>query len=220
MTVIIDARFYPKWPYSDAIAFMEEAFSTVKKEPHKIIIGIGSHSHQVVTLGRNPAKNRLHIPLPKSIEVHHIERGGGPTAHEPGQIVLYPVMDLAFHRLSPRDLVCILQKVAISFIESVGLKTETSAEYLGAFVDGCKVAFIGLRIRDNISSHGLSINVFNDARIFSLFDPCGIPSLRVGAVRDFIAVEGSLDEMGRRLYRLFEESVCYHSALQPSSSCD
>lgn len=203
---IIEAQFHASWVYSDALRFMEQAFLAVKTHPHKIIIGMGSHSHPIITLGRNPTKN--HVVPQKGIDLFSIERGGGPTAHEPGQMVFYPILDLAFHRLTPKDLACIMQHVALRFIESVGCMPERSNESLGVFIDGFKVVFIGLRIKDGISSHGLSINIFNDAHIFSLFDPCGIKSLKVSSLKNFKpTLTKTLPEVGDMLVEFFQEEL-------------
>lgn len=174
-------ELFPEWPYDDALAFMAEAKERVLRRPAQVIVGIGSHKESVITLGRNPGLSIIHdreLNQRSGVIVREIDRGGGATVHEPGQIVLYPVLTMKLHRLGPKDLTTILENTLLSFLRRFGVEGSRS-EGPGIFILGQKVGFIGLRIKDDVSSHGMAVNVLNEGYLYRSIDPCGVANLPI-----------------------------------------
>ncbi len=169
------------WPYDDALCFMENSFATVKNDASALLIGCGSHGERVITIGRNPDKQGqwYESALDQSVVFRQLDRGGGLTAHEPGQLVLYPIINLDHYGFSIPDFISLLEDTMIDFLAELGLNSSRSACGPGVFVGDHKIGFIGLRIKERITQHGLALNILNDANIFNAIDPCGIKCLRV-----------------------------------------
>jgi lipoyl(octanoyl) transferase len=152
----------------------------------------------VFTLGL--AGRREHVLAPGDIPVIATDRGGQVTYHGPGQAVAYVLLDLRRLGIGVKELVRRLEQAAIDVLAGYGIRGERRAGMPGVYVDGAKVAAIGLRIARGCSYHGLAINVDADLAPFSRIDPCGYPGLastRMAdlGVRDKIsAVQQSLAE--------------------------
>lgn len=129
----------------------------------------------VFTLGRNARLG--HLRLPGAIPVIRVDRGGQVTFHGPGQVVLYTLLDLRRHRLGVRSLVDLLQRAVIDTLSDFGIAAEARADAPGVYVDGAKIAALGLRVRDGLSMHGLALNVRPRLAEFERMDPCGYPGL-------------------------------------------
>lgn len=174
----IHVQQFFNWPYDEALEWMDTAFLKVKTHPQNIFIAVASHKERVITLGRNLSLNILERNnLDQDILVRSLERGGGVTAHEPGQLVLYPVLNIFELGLSVADLIAIVEKAMLDFLKHLGIDARNFSQ--GVFIDDQKVGFLGLRITEGITSHGLAINLFNDAKIFKLFNPCGVAGMPV-----------------------------------------
>jgi lipoyl(octanoyl) transferase len=152
----------------------------------------------VFTLGL--AGRREHVLAPGDIPVVATDRGGQVTYHGPGQAVAYVLLDLRRLGIGVKELVRRLEQAAIDLLAAYGIEGERRAGMPGVYVEGAKVAAIGLRIARGCSYHGLAINVDTDLEPFSRIDACGYPGLastRMAdrGVRDKIhAVQQSLAE--------------------------
>ena len=129
----------------------------------------------VFTLGRNARP--VHLRLPGAIPVIQVDRGGQVTFHGPGQIVLYTLLDLRRHRLGVRGLVDLLQQALIDTLAEFGIPAGARSDAPGVYVDGAKIAALGLRVRNGLSMHGLSLNVRPRLSEFERMDACGYPGL-------------------------------------------
>lgn len=131
----------------------------------------------VFTLGLNGS--REHLLAPGDIPVVQVDRGGQVTYHGPGQLVVYPLLDLGRSGLGVRALVCTLERAVIRCVAGYGIEAIGSREAPGVYVDGRKLASIGLRIRRNCSYHGLALNVDMDLEPFRRINPCGFQGLEL-----------------------------------------
>jgi lipoyl(octanoyl) transferase len=113
------------------------------------------------------------------IPVVPIDRGGQVTYHGPGQLVVYPLLDLRRLELGVRDLVMALEKAVIDYAAELGIAAECRRAAPGVYVGSCKLASIGLRIRKGSSYHGLALNVCMDLEPFSRINPCGFAGLQM-----------------------------------------
>ncbi len=150
----------------------------------------------VYTLGLNGRPE--HLLAPGSIPVVRTDRGGQVTYHGPGQLVVYPLIDLARRGFGPRRLVRLLEQSTVDCLADFGIAAHSRAEAPGVYVESCKIASIGLRIRRGASYHGLALNVDNDLAPFRGIDPCGFRGLEMTRIVD-CGGPGAVAEVTRRL---------------------
>jgi lipoyl(octanoyl) transferase len=131
----------------------------------------------VFTLGANAS--RAHLLAPGGIPVVQIDRGGQVTYHGPGQLVVYPLIDLKRASMSIRDFVTALERAVIDLAGELGIAAESRRNAPGVYVAGEKLASVGVRVRRNGSYHGLAVNVALDLEPFSRINPCGYQGLRM-----------------------------------------
>jgi lipoyl(octanoyl) transferase len=136
----------------------------------------------IFTLGMNA--NRAHVIAPGDIPVLQIDRGGQVTYHGPGQLVVYPLIDLKRAALSVRDLVSALENAVINYAAELGIQAHCRKSAPGVYVDERKLASLGIRIRRGSSYHGLALNVDMDLKPFGRIDPCGYPGLEMTQLSD------------------------------------
>jgi lipoyl(octanoyl) transferase len=144
----------------------------------------------VFTLGMNA--DRAHVLAPGDIPVVAIDRGGQVTYHGPGQLLIYPLLDLRRRRLGARDLVAALERTVVEFAAGRGLAAVAREDARGVYVDGAKLASIGLRIRRGASYHGLALNVCVDLEPFARINVCGYRGLAVTSLAA-LGAAGALD---------------------------
>jgi lipoyl(octanoyl) transferase len=148
----------------------------------------------VFTLGLNAS--REHLLSPGDIPVVQIDRGGQVTYHGPGQLVVYPLVDLRRRRLSVRELVVALENAVIGYVAELGVTARGSRAAPGVYVDDAKLASVGLRIRRGASYHGLALNVALDLEPFERINVCGHRGLAVTRLVDLVARLAGQDTAG------------------------
>jgi lipoyl(octanoyl) transferase len=135
----------------------------------------------VFTLGMNGKPE--HVLSAGDIPVVQIDRGGQVTYHGPGQLVVYPLIDLRRAHLGIRELVVALENAVIALCEERGVRAVGKRDAPGIYVDGRKLASIGLRVRRGCSYHGLALNVAMSLEPFQRINPCGFAGLQVVDMR-------------------------------------
>ena len=125
----------------------------------------------VFTLGVNAS--RAHLLAPGDIPVVQVDRGGQVTYHGPGQLVVYPLIDLKRAALGVRDFVTALERAVIELAAQSGVRAECRRDAPGVYVAGAKLASVGVRVRRQGSYHGLALNVALDLAPFGRINPCG-----------------------------------------------
>ncbi len=131
----------------------------------------------VFTLGMNASA--VHVLAPGEIPVVQIDRGGQVTYHGPGQLVVYPLVDLRRAGLGVRDLVTALEQSVIELAAAFGVGAECRRSAPGVYVEGRKLASVGIRVRRGASYHGLALNVNLDLEPFRRINPCGYEGLEM-----------------------------------------
>lgn len=150
----------------------------------------------VFTLGLNAA--REHLLAPGEIPVIQIDRGGQVTYHGPGQLMIYPLLDMRRAGLGVRDLVTALEQSVVDLAAEYDIKAASRCDAPGVYVAGVKLASVGLRIRRGASFHGMALNVDVDLEPFARINTCGFENLevtdlaRLGAACDISSVRGRL----------------------------
>jgi lipoyl(octanoyl) transferase len=134
----------------------------------------------VFTMGMNAKAE--HLLAVGDIPVVDIDRGGQVTYHGPGQLVVYPLLDLSRRSLGVRALVEAIERAVIDTLAHWGIEARGKREAPGVYVDERKIASIGLRIRRGRSYHGLALNVAMDLEPFARINPCGYAGLQMTQV--------------------------------------
>ena len=133
----------------------------------------------VYTLGLN----RKNVRLPKSnankIPVILCDRGGKITYHGLGQVIIYFLLDLKRRQLNIRQLVTIIENTIIELLATHNIAAQARKDAPGVYVEGRKIASLGLRLKNNVCYHGLSLNVNMDLTPFTAIDPCGYQGLQM-----------------------------------------
>ena len=142
----------------------------------------------VFTLGRNGRREHLHSN--GTIPVLNVDRGGQVTYHGPGQLVVYTLLNINRRQLGVQSLVRKLEQAVIDLCADYGIEAQRREKAPGVYVDDCKLAALGLRVRKGCSFHGLSLNIDMDLAPFSMIDPCGYSDLEVTQLRD-LGIEAS-----------------------------
>ncbi len=137
----------------------------------------------VFTLGKNGRAE--HILDSGEIPVIHSDRGGQVTYHGPGQIIVYTLLDLNRLRIGVRELVTRIENSVIDLLDEYAIDARARADAPGVYVNGRKIAALGLRVRRGRSFHGLALNVDMDLEPFSRINPCGYQGLEVTQLAAF-----------------------------------
>jgi len=149
----------------------------------------------VFTLGLNAS--REHLLAPGGIPVLSVDRGGQVTYHGPGQLLLYPLIDLRRRGLGVRTLVVALEQAVIGYAAELGVAATSRREAPGVYVDGRKLASVGLRVRRGASYHGLALNVSLDLEPFRRINVCGYRGLEVTRLCDLCDAPADFEASAR-----------------------
>lgn len=136
----------------------------------------------VFTLGQ--AGREEHVLMPGDIPVLHVDRGGQVTYHGPGQIVAYPLLDLRRLGIGVREYVHRIEQAVIDTLAEWNIAGARRDGAPGVYVDGAKIAALGIRVRRGCSFHGLAFNIAMDLEPFHRINPCGFAGLQVVAMAD------------------------------------
>ena len=158
----------------------------------------------VYTLGVNAS--REHLLAPGDIPVVQIDRGGQVTYHGPGQLMLYPLINLRRNGLGVRELVTALEQSVIRLLSDFGVDAVARADAPGVYVEGRKVASVGLRIRRGCSFHGMAVNVDMDTEPFARINPCGMENLEVTDLKQLGATQ-TLEDTREALLPHFSDAA-------------
>jgi lipoyl(octanoyl) transferase len=153
----------------------------------------------VYTVGQGAVIPRV----PNAVPVVRTDRGGDITYHGPGQIVVYTLIDVARRSIKVKRFVWLLEQAVIDLL---GGRAERKPGAPGAYVDGAKIAALGIRVVRGRAYHGLALNVDMDLSPFEVIDPCGYPGLRVTQMRD-LGFEDSPQAIGTRLAELLVKNL-------------
>lgn len=131
----------------------------------------------VFTMGLNASEE--HLLAPGDIPVVQIDRGGQVTFHGPGQLMIYPLIDLRRSNIGVRNLVTALEQSVVDLAAEYDIEAEARADAPGVYVNGDKLASVGLRIRRGSSFHGMALNIDIDLEPFTRINPCGYAELQM-----------------------------------------
>lgn len=164
----------------------------------------------VYTLGRN-AK---HDAPANGVPAIATDRGGDITYHGPGQLVVYPLLDLRRLGLGVKQYVHALEASVIHLLKEMDIAGERRTGAPGVYVDGCKIAALGLRVRAAGVYHGLALNVDMDLAPFAAIAPCGYENLQVTQLRD-LGVALNPGTVAPRLFAHLRRELGYNAGRSP-----
>ncbi len=151
-----------------------------------------------------------------AIPVVHSDRGGQMTYHGPGQVVAYVLLDLRRRGLGVRQLVNALEQSVIALLAEQGVSASARRDAPGVYVDGAKIAALGLRVRHGHCYHGLSLNVAMDLAPYAQIQPCGQPGLPVTDMRT-LGIPADPAQTASRLLAQLTQHLGYTSALEQTT---
>jgi len=149
--------------------------------------------------------------IPGSIPVERIDRGGQITYHGPGQAVVYVLLDLARRRLKVGDLVRLMEQAVIDLLARYDVCAARRTRAPGVYIEGAKIAALGLRVRRGRCYHGIALNVDMDLAPFHAIDPCGYPGLAVTQTAA-LGIAGGVEDMGEELAQEIIRLLDEHSS--------
>jgi lipoyl(octanoyl) transferase len=140
----------------------------------------------VITLGARQSRNKMLVGPSdlkhNNIDVVEIRRGGGTTAHNPGQLVIYPILNLQQAGLCIREYIRKLEAVGAELLKKLNVKSTRKKDFPGLWVENRKIASIGVRVSRLTTYHGMAINIYNDLTIFDYIVPCGLENVEMTSV--------------------------------------
>lgn len=139
-----------------------------------------------------------HVLNPGNIPIVPIDRGGQITYHGPGQLVIYLLLDIKRAGVGVRPLVSMIENAVIALLADYGIAAEARADAPGVYVDGCKIASLGLKVRRGCTYHGVALNVDMDLAPFAGINPCGLRGMRMTQLRD-LGVADAMEQVAEKL---------------------
>ena len=189
----------------------KQVWNLQKKLQNKLIDGVKRDclilvEHEpVYTLGKNADPNHLLQSRDKSINVYNIERGGDITFHGPGQLVVYPILNLAHYKKSISWYMRSLEQLIINVLEKFEIKGNRVKGYTGVWVGDKKIAAQGVRLSRWVTMHGFSINVNTDLSFYDGIIPCGIFDHGVTSIEKELNTAQEMDEVKLLVVDSFKE---------------
>ena len=177
---IAKVRDLGRQPYEPVWRAMQ-AFTDARDEATADELWLVEHD-PVFTLGQ--AGKPEHVLMPGDIPVLHVDRGGQVTYHGPGQIVLYPLLDLRRLKVGVREYVCRIEQAIIDTLGDWNIEAVRREGAPGVYVAGAKIAALGIRVRRGCTFHGLAFNIAMDLSPFQRINPCGFEGLQVTSLVD------------------------------------
>jgi lipoyl(octanoyl) transferase len=210
-------------PYEEALALQSDLIVCRRTGDIPDQLLLLQHPH-VITMGT--VSSRLHVLADESsrrdlgIDLFDVGRGGDVTYHGPGQLVVYPILDLKPDRKDVHRYLRDLEAVLVQTLDRIGIRGEPIPDLTGVWVEGRKIAAIGVRVSSGwITSHGFALNVSNDLSYFDTIVPCGIQDVSVTSVTQelgrLVDVSDVLGIVSEAFSEIFGRSI--RDAAQPTS---
>jgi lipoyl(octanoyl) transferase len=194
--------------YRSVLTLQEKTVSNLQAGAGDDTVFIVEHT-PVITLGARSSANKLlkdrQAIENAGIEIVEIRRGGGTTAHNPGQLVIYPIINLKKRSLGVSDFVHLLEKIGIELLAELGVKCETKKSLPGLWIGEKKIASIGVQVKKWITCHGIAININNDLSIFDLIVPCGLDNVRMTSAEKEFGKKINMNEVKNILKKILLE---------------
>ncbi len=175
---------------------------------HNPVITLGKHAKEYnLLLSEEEAANR-------GVGMYHIERGGDVTFHGPGQLVVYPILDLEYHHLGVKDYVNLLEEAVILTLGEFNIKGERVEGASGVWIDKGsrkerKICALGIKCSRFVTMHGLALNVNTDLTGFQMINPCGFVDKGVTSLAQELGKEIDMDDIKKIITLKFRQLLGY-----------
>jgi len=160
----------------------------------------------VITLGARESRNKLLLSpedlAHRHIDVVNVRRGGGSTAHNPGQLIFYPILNLQQLGLGISEYIRMLEAIGTELLQHLHVRCTARKGFPGLWVGTEKIASIGVRVSKFTTYHGMAINIRNDLSIFDLIVPCGLENVQMTSVQKETGKRHSMNPIKKRLAKL------------------
>ena len=191
-------------PYREAWERQKSIFNTLIADRESEEIVAACEHPAVYTLGVHGNESNLLLTPAPGVEVVRIERGGDITYHGPGQLVVYPLIDLNRHKLGVKKYVELLERPVRETLADYGISTTSNDSQIGVWLDwdtprARKICAIGVKISHGVTMHGLALNVNTDMSAFRLINPCGITDKSVTSMALELGHELCCEDVARNL---------------------
>lgn len=205
-------RYKETWDYQEKLFESVVRAKSEKKEEKEQYLLFCEHEH-VYTLGKHGDKQNLlianHVCKSKNIDLHTIDRGGDITYHGPGQLVVYPIIDLEAFGMGIKKYISTLEDVVIDMLDTYGIKGEKDDKAMGVWIDAAdrakarKICAIGVRASHFVTMHGLALNINTDLSYFNYINPCGFRDRGVTSIQKELGHEVDFEEVSGRMKEAF-----------------
>ena len=212
-------------PYADSLRIQEELHNSLLNGKKGIDGCILMLSHEpVITFGKYSSEENLlvneKILDDNGIKLYRSSRGGDITCHEPGQLVVYPVINLKNMRIGVKAYVQMLEKTICSFLSEFGISGSTVTGRPGVWVGDRKIASIGINISRHVTTHGVAININNNLETFGYVNPCGYPEIGMTSVFNESGEYFDMERAAKVFIEYFTEIFSVDSCEHPYFSAD
>lgn len=157
--------------YSEGLRLQEEAFQHCRVQQQATFLGL--EHEPIITLGKRLHDHSEIKYQNANIEICFTDRGGEATLHSPGQLVVYPVLNIRSMGMGVREYIYVLEESLMALLKDYGINSDLIVGEPGVYTARGKIAFLGIRVRRGITQHGLALNVANDLSLFNCIRPCG-----------------------------------------------
>jgi len=188
--------------YQKAWELQRQLWSRRVEEELPDLLLILEHPH-VITLGRRGNRSHLiassEVLEAMKIPIFHVERGGDVTYHGPGQMVVYPILDLKEYGYRLIRYIGQLEEVILRVLIDFRIQGERDPLNRGVWVDGEKIASVGVAIKRSVSFHGFSLNYETNLKYFELINPCGLEGKKMTSMAKILGKEISRERLWERI---------------------
>ena len=188
-------------PYKSAFKFLKARVDSLKKQKGEDLLWILEHP-LTFTAGIRSKKNEI---LDEKIKILKTNRGGKITLHNPGQKIVYFVLDLNKKKKDIRNLVKQIELSIIEFLKLYNIKGYTDKENIGIWVRDKKIAAIGIRVSRWIAYHGCSININNNLDHYKKIIPCGLSNNRITSMQ--VETKKKITDIEKNLKKIFIKNL-------------
>lgn len=193
-------------PYAEALSFQKKIHEEIVKGERRSTLLLLEHT-PVITLGKHASLDDVLVStedlIEAGIDLEKVDRGGEATAHEPGQLVIYPLLDLKVFNLGPKPFVNKLEDAVIELLGTYSLSAHRDEAFPGVWAGREKLCSVGIRISRGVSYHGLALNVSNSLYTFTKIIPCGIQDRGMNTLSRLLGRDVPVSEACDRFIRIF-----------------
>lgn len=192
--------------YSEALNLQKELHEQILSGERRSTLLLLEHP-PVITLGKHASSDDVLVTTEDleqaGIDLERVDRGGEATAHEPGQLVIYALLDLKLFNLGAKAFVNKLEDSIIELLGAYSLAAQRDEAFPGVWVGREKVCSVGIRISRGVSYHGMALNVSNSLETFTKIIPCGIQDRKLNTISRLLGKSVSLSEAADRFVKIF-----------------